>query len=43
MDLEEKKMKMEIEERAAARETQRRNMDAMLSLMSTLSDRLSKH
>jgi hypothetical protein len=37
------KMKMEIEERAAARETKRRTMDAMLSLMSSLSDRLSKH
>jgi hypothetical protein len=42
MDLEEKKMKLEIEERAAAREAQRSTMNAMLSLMSTLSDRLSK-
>jgi hypothetical protein len=35
-------MKMEIEERAAARETQNSTMNAIFSLMNTLSDRLSK-
>jgi hypothetical protein len=42
IELEENKMKMEIEERAAARETHNSTMNAIFSRMNTLSDRLSK-